>query len=116
MSINFKPSTTDNHLRPGPLPLAPTEGSVGLAGILLKTGACGLIRLGPPLFAQQLLAFAPIAIALGVAGIIYGAVLAITQTEFKRLLIYSSIAHMGYLLSVMVAGASCWQRPARIRC
>lgn len=71
-----KPSSADSHLRPAALPLAATAGSVGLAGTLLKTCVCGLIRFALPLFAQQLLEFAPIAIALGVAGIISGAVLA----------------------------------------
>jgi NADH-quinone oxidoreductase subunit M len=77
---------------------APTAGSVLLAGILLKTGAYGLIRFTLPLFPQQSLEFAPIAMALGVAGIIYGAVLAFAQTDFKRLVAYSSVSHMGFVL------------------
>ncbi len=77
---------------------APTAGSVLLAGILLKTGAYGLIRFTVPLFPNASLEFAPIAIALGVAGIIYGAVLAFAQIDFKRLVAYSSVSHMGFVL------------------
>jgi NADH-quinone oxidoreductase subunit M len=67
---------------------APTAGSVLLAGILLKTGAYGLLRFCLPLFPDAAHAIAPVAIALGVAGIIYGALLAFAQTDFKRLVAY----------------------------
>ena len=77
---------------------APTAGSVILAGILLKTGAYGLIRFTVPLFPAAALDFAPIAMMLGVAGIIYGAILAFAQTDFKRLVAYSSVSHMGFVL------------------
>jgi NADH-quinone oxidoreductase subunit M len=77
---------------------APTAGSVILAGILLKTGAYGLIRFTVPLFPEAALAFAPVAMLLGVAGIIYGAVLAFAQSDFKRLVAYSSVSHMGFVL------------------
>ena len=77
---------------------APTAGSVILAGILLKTGAYGLIRFTVPLFPVAALEFAPIAMLLGVAGIIYGAVLAFAQNDFKRLVAYSSVSHMGFVL------------------
>jgi len=77
---------------------APTAGSVILAGILLKTGAYGLIRFTVPLFPDASLSFAPIAMLLGVAGIIYGAVLAFAQSDFKRLVAYSSVSHMGFVL------------------
>ncbi len=77
---------------------APTAGSVILAGILLKTGAYGLIRFTVSLFPAASMAFAPIAMALGAAGVIYGAVLAFAQTDFKRLVAYSSISHMGFVL------------------
>ena len=77
---------------------APTAGSVILAGILLKTGAYGLIRFTVPLFPEAALEFAPIAMMLGVAGIIYGAILAFAQTDFKRLVAYSSVSHMGFVL------------------
>ena len=77
---------------------APTAGSVILAGILLKTGAYGLIRFTVPLFPQAALEFASIAMFLGVAGIIYGAILAFAQSDFKRLVAYSSVSHMGFVL------------------
>ncbi|MEM7361087.1 MAG: NADH-quinone oxidoreductase subunit M [Pseudomonadota bacterium] len=77
---------------------APTAGSVILAGILLKTGAYGLIRFTVPLFPVAALEFAPIAMLLGVAGVIYGAILAFAQSDFKRLVAYSSVSHMGFVL------------------
>jgi NADH-quinone oxidoreductase subunit M len=77
---------------------APTAGSVILAGILLKTGAYGLIRFTVPLFPDAALEFAPIAMALGAAGVIYGAVLAFAQSDVKRLVAYSSVSHMGFVL------------------
>ena len=77
---------------------APTGGSVLLAGLLLKTGAYGLLRFAVPLFPQAAQTFAPIAMALGVLGIVYGAVLAFAQDDFKRLVAYSSISHLGFVL------------------
>jgi NADH-quinone oxidoreductase subunit M len=77
---------------------APTAGSVILAGVLLKTGAYGLIRFAVPLFPQAAKSFAPVAMALGVAGIIYGAMLAFAQQDFKRLVAYTSISHLGFVL------------------
>lgn len=77
---------------------APTAGSVLLAGILLKTGAYGLLRFCIPLFPDASMEFAPIAMGLGAAGVIYGALLAFAQTDFKRLVAYSSVSHMGFVL------------------
>lgn len=77
---------------------APTGGSVLLAGILLKTGAYGLLRFAVPLTPGAALDFAPVGMALGVAGIVYGAVLAFAQTDFKRLVAYTSVSHMGFVL------------------
>jgi len=77
---------------------APTAGSVLLAGILLKTGAYGLIRLVLPLFPNASLEFAPVAATLGVISILYGALMAYSQSDFKRLVAYSSISHMGFIL------------------
>jgi NADH-quinone oxidoreductase subunit M len=77
---------------------APTGGSVLLAGLLLKTGAYGLIRFTIPLFPEAALAFAPYAMLLGVVGILYGAVLAFAQHDLKRLVAYSSVSHMGFVL------------------
>ena len=77
---------------------APTAGSVLLAGILLKTGAYGLLRFCIPLFPEASMEFAPIAMGLGVTGVIYGAILAFAQSDFKRLVAYSSVSHMGFVL------------------
>ncbi len=77
---------------------APTAGSVILAGILLKTGAYGLIRFAVPLFPEAALNFSYPAMLLGAAGVVYGAVLAFGQTDFKRLIAYSSVSHMGFVL------------------
>jgi len=77
---------------------APTAGSVLLAGILLKTGAYGLIRFVIHLFPQASIEFAPIAAMLGLISILYGAKMAFAQTDFKRLVAYSSISHMGFVM------------------
>jgi NADH-quinone oxidoreductase subunit M len=77
---------------------APTAGSVILAGLLLKTGAYGLLRFVVPLFPDAARAFTPIAMVLAVVGIFYGAILAFAQTDLKRLVAYTSISHMGFVL------------------
>ena len=77
---------------------APTAGSVILAGLLLKTGAYGMLRFVLPLFPHAAHAFAPVAMALGVAGILYGAVLAFGQSDLKRLVAYTSVSHLGFVL------------------
>lgn len=76
---------------------APTAGSVLLAGILLKTGAYGLIRFVIHLYPEASSAFAQYAALLGVISILYGAQMAFSQTDFKRLVAYSSISHMGFV-------------------
>jgi NADH-quinone oxidoreductase subunit M len=77
---------------------APTAGSLILAGLLLKTGAYGILRFVLPLFPQASSQIAPWAILLGVIGIIYGAVLAYSQTDLKRLIAYTSVSHMGFVM------------------
>jgi NADH-quinone oxidoreductase subunit M len=77
---------------------APTAGSVVLAGILLKTAAYGLMRFALPFFPHASQAIAPLAMWMGVVGIIYGAYLAFGQDDVKRLVAYSSISHMGFVL------------------
>ena len=76
---------------------APTAGSVILAGLLLKTGAYGLIRFGYPLFPEAARACTPLLLILAVAGILYASWVAFAQTDMKRLIAYSSIAHMGFV-------------------
>ena len=77
---------------------APTAGSVVLAGILLKTGAYGLIRFAVPLFPEASRDFAWWGMLLGAVSILYGGAMAFSQSDFKRLVAYSSIAHMGFVL------------------
>lgn len=83
---------------------APTAGSVDLAGVLIKTAAYGLIRFVLPLFPAASQDFAPIAMTLGTIGIFYGAWLAFMQTDMKRLLAYTSISHMGFVVLAIYAG------------
>src|SRR5699024_11076812 len=85
---------------------APTAGSALLAGILLKTGAYGLLRFALPLFPDASMQFAPVPMVLGLAGIYYGALLAYGQTNIKRLIAASSIAHMGFILIGTYAGTA----------
>lgn len=84
---------------------APTAGSVDLAGILLKTAAYGMLRFGVPLFPAESQAFAPVAMALGLFSIVYGAVLACGQQDMKRLIAYTSISHMGFVLIAIYSGS-----------
>ena len=94
----FHPWLPDAHTE------APTAGSVILAGLLLKTGAYGLIRFVVPLFPDASREFAHVAMFLGVVGILYGAMLAFAQTDLKRLVAYSSISHLGFVLLGVYAG------------
>jgi NADH-quinone oxidoreductase subunit M len=77
---------------------APTAGSLILAALLLKTGAYGLLRFIVPLFPSESVTFAPIGMLLGVTGILYGAKLAFAQTDLKRLVAYTSVSHMGFVI------------------
>src|SRR5260221_237382 len=77
---------------------APTAGSLILAGLLLKTGAYGLIRFVLPLFPSAAVELAPWAMLFGVIGILYGASLAFAQTDLKRLVAYTSVSHMGFVI------------------
>ncbi|HSR18243.1 MAG TPA: NADH-quinone oxidoreductase subunit M, partial [Ignavibacteriaceae bacterium] len=77
---------------------APTAGSVILAGLLLKTGAYGILRFVIPFFPGAAEDFQVVAFILGAAGILYGAMLAFAQTDLKRLVAYSSVSHMGFVL------------------
>lgn len=77
---------------------APTAGSFILAGLMLKTGAYGLIRFALPLFPGPAVEFAPWGMLLGTVGIVYGAVQAFSQTDLKRLVAYTSVSHMGFVM------------------
>ncbi|MEZ5376484.1 MAG: NADH-quinone oxidoreductase subunit M [Acidimicrobiales bacterium] len=77
---------------------APTAGSVILAGVMLKLGTYGFVRFGIYLFPQAAYDFAPLFITLGVIGIVYGAAVATMQKDLKRVVAYSSIAHLGFII------------------
>ena len=77
---------------------APTAGSVILAGVLLKMGTYGLLRFNLGLFPDMARKFAPVMITLAVIGIIYGALVAMVQPDVKRLVAYSSVSHMGFVV------------------
>jgi len=77
---------------------APTGGSVILAGILLKLGTYGLLRFGVFLFPTQARDLAPLLLVLAVVGIVYGALVATVQKDLKRLVAYSSVAHLGFIV------------------
>jgi NADH-quinone oxidoreductase subunit M len=77
---------------------APTPGSVILAGVMLKMGAYGLIRFSFPLFPEAALYFAPYLAVLSVIAIVYGALVAMVQPDMKKLVAYSSVSHMGFVV------------------
>jgi len=77
---------------------APTAGSVILAGVLLKMGTYGLLRFNFGLFPNASRQMAPLVITLAVIGIIYGALVAMVQPDVKRLVAYSSVSHMGFVV------------------
>jgi NADH-quinone oxidoreductase subunit M len=77
---------------------APTAGSVILAGVLLKMGTYGLLRFNLALFPNASRDWAPVIITLAVIGIIYGALVAMVQPDVKRLVAYSSVSHMGFVV------------------
>ena len=77
---------------------APTAGSVILAGVMLKLGTYGFVRFGLYLLPEPSVFFAPALVTLGVIGILYGAVVATMQKDLKRLVAYSSVAHLGFII------------------
>lgn len=85
---------------------APTAVSVLLAGVLLKMGSYGFLRFGPQLLPDGFTAFAPVLAVLAVISIVYGAAIALVQTDLKKLVAYSSVSHMGYVMLGIAAGTS----------
>ena len=82
---------------------APTAGSVILAGVLLKMGTYGLLRFAFPLFPAAAVFFAPVLATLAVVGIIYGALVAMVQPDMKKLVAYSSVSHLGFVVLGLAA-------------
>jgi len=85
---------------------APTSGSVILAGVLLKLGAYGMLRILLPIFPEAFSHYAWVVAILAVVSIVYGAFVCMAQWDLKRLIAYSSVSHMGYVLLGIAAGAS----------
>jgi len=85
---------------------APTAVSVLLAGVLLKMGSYGFLRLGPQLLPKGFASLVPAIAALGVVSIVYGAAVALAQTDLKRLVAFSSISHMGYVMLGIASGTT----------
>jgi len=77
---------------------APTPGSAVLAGVLLKLGTFGFVRYALPLFPQAALEYAPWIVGLALVGIVYGALVAMVQSDVKKLVAYSSVSHMGFIV------------------
>ena len=77
---------------------APTAGSVILAGVLLKLGTYGFVRFGMPLFPEAMRTLAPLVMLLSVIGIVYGAFISYVQKDVKRLVAYSSVSHLGFVM------------------
>ncbi len=77
---------------------APTAGSVILAGVLLKMGTYGFLRFAMPLFPNAVEQFTPFMMTLAIIGIIYGALVAMVQDDIKKLVAYSSVSHLGYVM------------------
>ena len=96
---------------------APTAGSVVLAGVILKMGAYGFLRFSFELFPQASVDFAPLLLTLAVIGIVYGSIVAAMQTDAKRVIAFSSVAHMGFiLLGHLLASRSGASTAPRSRC
>lgn len=83
---------------------APTAGSVILAGVLLKMGAYGFLRFSIPFFPDAAVLFAPAISIIALIGIVYGALMAMTQSDMKKLVAYSSVSHMGFVVLGIFSG------------
>jgi NADH-quinone oxidoreductase subunit M len=77
---------------------APTAGSIILAGVLLKMGTYGFMRFNLPLFPEASVQYAPVIAVLAIIGIIYGAIVSFAQTDVKKLVAYSSVSHLGFVM------------------
>ena len=98
---------------------APTAGSVILAGVLLKLGGYGMMRIALPIFPEQFKFYCwnvPIIPILALISIIYGALVCMAQWDLKRLIAYSSVSHMGYFMLGVAAAAAAYGRAGLRRC
>src|SRR3546814_14406291 len=93
---------------------APTAGSVILAGVLLKMGGYGFLRFSLPMMPEASAFFAPLVFTLSVVAIVYTSLVALAQEDMKKLIAYSSVAHMGFvtigIFVVKIGRASWWER------
>ena len=85
---------------------APTAGSVILAGVLLKMGTYGFVRVSLPMLPEAFRIYAPAVAVLALLGIVYGALVAMAQTDLKKLVAYSSVNHMGYVMLGVASAAA----------
>ena len=92
---------------------APTAGSVILAGILLKMGTYGFVRVSLPMLPEAFRVYAPAVAVLALLGIVYGALVAMAQTDLKKLVAYSSVNHMGYVMLGIAAAAAAFGSPEK---
>ena len=92
---------------------APTAGSVILAGILLKMGTYGFVRVSLPMLPEAFRVYAPAVAVLALLGIVYGALVAMAQTDLKKLVAYSSVNHMGYVMLGVAAAAAAFGNPEK---
>src|SRR2546427_93995 len=92
---------------------APTAGSVILAGVLLKMGTYGFVRVSLPMLPEAFRIYAPAVAVLALLGIVYGALVAMAQTDLKKLVAYSSVNHMGYVMLGVAAAAAAFGSPEK---
>ncbi|MEU0715731.1 NADH-quinone oxidoreductase subunit M [Streptomyces lavendulocolor] len=85
---------------------APAEGSAILAGVLLKMGTYGFLRIAMPLLPEAWRSYALVFVIVGLVSVLYGALVALAQTEFKRMIAYTSVNHMGYIILAIGAAAA----------
>jgi NADH-quinone oxidoreductase subunit M len=94
---------------------APTAGSVILAGVLLKMGTYGFVRVSLPMLPEAFKHYAPVVAVLAIIGIVYGALVAMAQPDLKKLVAYSSVNHMGYVMLGVAAAAAAVGVPEKAR-
>ncbi|PXY19051.1 complex I subunit 4 family protein [Prauserella muralis] len=94
---------------------APAAGSAILAGVLLKMGTYGFVRIAMPILPQTWRAYAPVILAVGIVSVLYGALVALAQRDFKRMIAYTSVNHMGYVVLAVGAAAMLADTEAQAR-